>query len=1220
MGSFSQRMQKAKQRLEVIKGKKLSVKERCGASIELASLMLEEAQSIQNPREKAIQDMLSRMMKDPDGKAFTNSFTDQCFRSERSDRVANQLVYLIESFGVPKFLPFWDRVKLSLFKLMGRGMSRFLVPLVSYVLRKETSDVIIPGERKLLNKHMLRRFNEGVRVNLNHLGEAILGEGEAQRRLQLYLDDLAKPEIEYVSVKISTICSQLNLLAWDETLEGMAERLRTLYREAMKYEFTYPDGRRAPKFVNLDMEEYRDLHLTVAIFKKILDEEEFRQHSAGIVLQAYLPDSYLMQQELTAWSIRRLAKGGAPIKIRVVKGANLAMEQVEASLNGWAQAPYENKVDVDANYKRMLLYGFEPKRAKAVHIGVGSHNLFDIAFALLLRSEKNVEQEVEFEMLEGMADHMREVVQELSGGMLLYCPVARKHEFQNAVAYLIRRLDENTGEENFLGQSFGMHMGSEAWKSQVEKFEKSCEIVKTVSYVPRRSQNRLEGIGNMSISTPFDNDATTDWSLKKNREWAQGLLSKWSVREHPPAVPLVISGGTVCPHEAKGIGQDPSRPGHILYNYYLADESHVEKALESSVEARNSWSEISVSERSEIGFAIAQGLRRHRGELIGVMVADAGKVIPEADSEVSEAIDFVEYYRRSMEEVQACEDLELTAKGTVLVTPPWNFPCAIPVGGIFAALMTGNTVIFKPAPETVLVGWHVAQVFWAAGVPKDVLQFINCLDEPVGSKLIADPRVSCVILTGATDTAKLFWRLRPELDLVAETGGKNAIIVTEMADRDLAVKDIVHSAFGHAGQKCSAASLLVCESEVYDSPDFRRQLRDAAASLKVGSAWELSTEVNPLIHEPNDTLQKGLTTLEAGEEWLLEPKQSPVNPQLWSPGIKFGVKKGSASHQKEFFGPLLSVMRSEDLDEAIDIVNGTPYGLTSGLHSLDEREHEIWLDKIEAGNCYINRGITGAIVRRQPFGGCKESCFGFGTKPGGPNYLIQFLHLAQKGLPTERAILTEGPMDFYEMISQQSFSHQEKGLWQASIGSYAFWWHYYKLDHDYSRLVGQDNVIRYLPRKAICLRLQKGDSFLSFVQVCAAIVCCKAKVEISASKEVMGEFCDDNIKRFPGFSFAEEDELTLIDRLRSGEIKRLRVLSTVSEALVRAVAETGCYLARQPVLANGRVELLQYLSEVSISKDYHRYGNLGTREQEKRRPLPRPITQTNLSVRRVKVS
>ncbi len=346
---------KAKSLIQSVKGKSLTIEDRKNRSIDLAALMLEEAQRIQTPEEIQQQNQLAGMMRDPIGKVFTTAMTDQCFRSRNPVRVANQLAYLIETFGVPSYLPKMKRLSLKTFAAIGQMLAPLAVPLVIHMVRKETSKVILPEEKPYLAKHMQKRRQEGVRINLNHLGEAILGEEEAKRRLQIYLDDLARPEVEYISIKISTIFSQIQLLAWEETLSVLADRLRQLYRAAMQARYVRWDGLEVPKFVNLDMEEYRDLQLTVALFRQVLDEPEFIQHAAGIVLQSYLPDSYLIQQELTLWAMQRANQGGAPIKIRLVKGANLAMEKVESALYLWPQAPIPPKKRLTLTLRGWLL-------------------------------------------------------------------------------------------------------------------------------------------------------------------------------------------------------------------------------------------------------------------------------------------------------------------------------------------------------------------------------------------------------------------------------------------------------------------------------------------------------------------------------------------------------------------------------------------------------------------------------------------------------------------------------------------------------------------------------------------------------------------------------------------------------------------------------------------------------------------------------------------------
>lgn len=1202
MGS-SHNIQEALEIIDSVRGKILTVGQRQKHAVQLAAYMLNEANLIQTRAEKRKQKELARMMQDPRGKAFTTRMTDECFRSHKASRVASQMVYLLDQFGIPKYLGWTKQLALAAFRMLGKPLAPLLVPLATYILRRETRTVILPGEKHALAKHMKKRRAQGVRLNLNHLGEAILGEEEAVARLNVYLDDLARDDVEYVSIKISTIFSQINLLGWDKSIEILADRLRQLYRVAKSHLFLRSDGTRVHKFVNLDMEEYRDLRLTVDLFKKVLSEPEFHDFSAGIVLQAYLPDSHIYQKEITSWAMERVKHKGAPIKIRIVKGANLAMEQHEASIKEWAQAPYRSKIEVDANYKRMMTYGCLPENAKAAHIGVASHNLFDIAYALLLRAEYSVEKEVSFEMLEGMADHMRRVVQKLVKDILLYCPVATKSDFQSAVAYLIRRLDENTGPDNFLRHTFGLQAHTPEWDAQAKLFAKACAEIQSTPIGPRRHQNRFEKPHGLPIEAVFDNESDTDFSLPHNLAWAHEIIASWKEKKFDP-IPSVIGGKIFQQKNPEGVGRDPSRPDNILYRYSLADWTQVDDALKVAKSYESKWAATPPEKRYELLSKAAQILREKRGEFLGVMMADGGKTVYEADPEHSEAIDFAEYYLRSMKTMSSCHDIVWEHKGTFLVAPPWNFPISIPTGGILGALVMGNCVIFKPAPEAVLSGWILVNALWDAGIPKEALQFINCADDPVGSKLIKDPRLNAVILTGATSTARLFLKMRPGLDLSAETGGKNAMIITALSDRDLAVKDLVQSAFGHSGQKCSAASLAILEAEVYDDPSFRKHLKDAVESLTVGSAWNPSSKVIPLIRPAEGALLKGLTTLDPGEEWLVKPKQDSTNPHLWSPGVKWGVKEGSFMHQTELFGPVLSVMRARNLEHAIQIANGTQYGLTSGLQSLDMREQRYWLAHIEAGNLYINRSITGAIVRRQPFGGCKASSYGRSAKAGGPNYIAQFAHPKQTELPREKAPAPITIEKLSKLIEKLPLSTEELGIWYASISNYAFWAQKFQHDHDPSRIIGEDNLLQYRPYHGICFRIQPQNAPLDILRVCAAALATSTPIQISWTRgETPIEITHEWKKLMPTFRFIEESEALFLERLKLGAFRRVRLLSSVSATWHHTAAESATFLDIAPVLSSGRFELLHTLREVAISSHYHRYGNLGTREGEIRRPL-----------------
>jgi RHH-type proline utilization regulon transcriptional repressor/proline dehydrogenase/delta 1-pyrroline-5-carboxylate dehydrogenase len=1156
---------------------------------DLAEALLREARARQTSDEHARASRLARLMADPHGKDLTIALADQAFRSRRPERIADQLAYLLERYGVPRYMDWWERAALVLGGAMAHYLPSLVVPPIVNRLRHETQNVILPGEEEDLRRYLAERRAEGIRLNLNQLGEAILGEAEAARRLAAYLALLARDDVEYISVKISSIFSQIDLVAFRSTVARVAERLRALYRAAAAARYRHPDARDAPKFINLDMEEYRDLDLTVTAFREVLDEPEFLALRAGVVLQAYLPDSHRVQRELTAWARERRARGGAPIKVRIVKGANLAMERIEAAVHGWPQAPYETKLEVDANYKRMVEYGCRPEHAEAVHLGIASHNLFDVAYGLVLREVRGVGPWVEFEMLEGMANHQARAVQARAGGLLLYAPVVRSEDFHSAIAYLVRRLDENTAPANFLRHVFDLEPGSDEWIAERDRFLTSFDALAALSDAPRRTQNRA--LAHSRPARPdarFENEPDTDWILPANRAWIEDVVRRWRDRS-PDAIPLQV-GGELLDGARHGAGHDPSRPGAVAYRYALAGPADVDRAQSVARAGQPAWG-ASAGRAARLE-ACADQLDRRRGDLIGAMMLDGAKTVAEADVEVSEAVDFARYYARSLQAVAGeVGDCRMEPLGVVVVAPPWNFPLSIPAGGVLAALAAGNAVVLKPAPEGVLVGWWLARCLWDAGIPRDVLQFLPCPDDEVGRALVTDPRVGAVILTGSVETARLFLGWRPDLPLFAETSGKNAIIVTGLADRDQAIRDLIRSAFGHNGQKCSAASLAICEAEVYDDADFRRQLRDAAASLAVGGAWDLESRITPLTQAPGAALRRALTVLDEGEEWLLEPRGAADNPQLWSPGIKLGVRPGSFFHRTECFGPVLGLMRAADLDEAIALANATAFGLTSGIHTLDDREVARWIDRIEAGNLYVNRPVTGAIVGRQPFGGWKASSVGPGAKAGGPNYVLQLARWHQVTWPRPPdEPLPEAMAARLDACLAELPDAEDHALLRASAASYArAWRHHFSREHDPGAIRGERNAFLYRPvRRAIARAGAQGAVSLAQVLLAAGAAGVPLTVSLPPDARPWPRLagCD-------GVDLVVEAEAGFVERLsHPAGAERVRVWAAISTAARAAANGAGLTVVDAPVVASGRLELRWYLREQAVSRILHRHGNV----------------------------
>ena len=617
--------------------------------------------------------------------------------------------------------------------------------------------------------------------------------------------------------------------------------------------------------------------------------------AAGIVLQAYIPDSFRYQQEINAWARKRVAAGGAPITLRVVKGANMEMERFEAAQRGWPQAPYKTKLETDANYKRMVNEAMQPENIAAVHLGVASHNLFDLSYALVQAAEKGLLDKVQFEMLEGMANAQRRALFELTHNVLLYAPVCRKQDFIHAIGYLVRRLDENTGPENFLRHAFRIQPGGPDWQRLAQGFADACMAAETVSDAPRRTQNRLlPPPPAEAVADGWEhlvNEPDTDFSLPHNGDWAKRIIAAWQPRcgDKATEVPLVLAGEEVLQNRTVRECLDPSRPGVVVGRYRQASAEDVDRAVACAAADEDGWRAMTPQARFERLGHVADEFRKARGDLIGAALADGGKTISESDPEVSEAVDFVEFYRANARWWQEHPEFKARPKGVVVVVSPWNFPIAIPSGGVAAALAAGNTVILKPASDSVLPAWELCQCFWRGGVSQKTLQFLPCAGNKAGRQLVNHDGVNAVILTGGTETALNMLRDKPSLHLLAETGGKNATIVTAMADRDQAIKHVVHSAFSHAGQKCSATSLLLLEAEVYDDPKFKHSLCDAVNSLCVGSAWNLETKMGPLIRPPSGDLENALKVLEPGESWAVLPRRLENNPNLWSPGVKYGV-------------------------------------------------------------------------------------------------------------------------------------------------------------------------------------------------------------------------------------------------------------------------------------------------------------------------------------------
>lgn len=1211
---------------------------------------------------------LAGVLKDPHGLPFTIGFVDGVMRPESLSAAASHLHRVAPL--VPGFLPWYLRSAVRVGGAVAPVLPTPVVPIARRVLREMVGHLVVDARPEKLGPAIERLRETGARLNLNLLGEAVLGEQEALRRLEGIHELIRRTDVDYVSVKVSAIASHISMWAFDEVVDKVVDRLRPLYLTAAGAT-PAPDGGGTtahPTFINLDMEEYRDLDLTIAVFTRLLEDPRLQGLEAGIVLQAYLPDALPALERLTEWAQRRVAAGGARIKIRLVKGANLAMERVDAVMHGWTLATYDAKVDSDANYLRCLRYALRPERTAAVRIGVAGHNLFDIAYAWLLAGATGVRDAIEFEMLLGMAQGQVEAVARDVGHVLLYVPVVRPDEFDVAISYLVRRLEENASSENFLSAAFDLADDPAMFARERDRFLASLARADDAALLTgaRRAQDRAAtdagadaaggavpspgtrvrraaagdeagltqaviGIAR-SAGAPADTapmervvpeqvfgaDAFVETAVFAPRESGAPAPGAPGFRNAPDSDPALPANrgwarGILSRIESSRAGDDTIAAAAIT------DERALHAVVAGVRDAAAGWGATPAAERGAVLAAAARALEARRGELIEVAASETGKVFAEADVEVSEAVDFANYYAATARELDRVSGAVFEPARLTLVTPPWNFPIAIPAGGVLAALAAGSGVVFKPAPQARRCAAVVAEALWEAGVPRDVLALVDIDEDGLGQALVSHPDVDRVILTGSWETAALFRSWRPELPLLAETSGKNAMIVMPTADLDLAASDLVKSAFGHAGQKCSAASLAILVGPVGHSQRFARQLVDAATSLRVGPPSDPLSEVGPVIEAPRGKLEWALTTLEEGERWLVEPQPVDGPPEyagrLWRPGIRTGVQPGSRFHLEEFFGPVLGVMHASSLSHAIELQNAVAYGLTAGLFTQDPDDLGTWLDRVEAGNLYVNRGITGAIVQRQPFGGWKRSSVGAGAKAGGPNYLVGLgrwrpssgspasatLHL--RGLDTRIVSLIEAAQP---SLGYEAFEWLRRGALSDAIA----WDREFGQVKDVSGLGVERNLFRYRPIPSVALRATADASWQAVLRVAVAGLRAGSAMTLSApvglpaavrrvlADEGVGVFVETEEEWLERLTADDDIVAAAADVAPAPRPSRVRLIGAPDSvaALHRRLAEaTGgdpdLAVYDNEVTTAGRLELLPFLHEQSVTITAHRFGN-----------------------------
>ncbi|HUP69286.1 MAG TPA: proline dehydrogenase family protein [Acidimicrobiales bacterium] len=875
-----------------------------------------------------------------------------------------------------------------------------------------------PGEA-VAGLHQLWRHGSAFTVDL--LGEKTLTEAEADRYAarvdelirallagtaswapdgHLERDDRGPLPRANISIKPTALSSKYAPLTRDEGLAQARARLMPLLRLAAD------EG----AFVWFDMESYDIKDLTLELFRSLVEEPSLAHLHTGVVLQAYLKECRLDLADLVAWA--HGLDRPTPVGVRLVKGAYWDAETITAHAEGWPVPVFLDKDETDASFERCtrLLHDHHD----TVRAAFGSHNLRSLAYAVSYARANGIpDTGYELQMLYGMAEPIQAAIRRLGLRLRIYAPVG---ELVPGMAYLVRRLLENTSNESFVRQRFaeGREIEELIAPPQVDKLpdpEVPTPREPTDAHAVVAAFEDIGG-GNGPLWTRnaggYRPEPPAEWRRNTVRTEFAAAVAGADPRaqgRRPIEVPAVIAGERVS--TAGSIASvDPGDPECLVATSASCQPAEADAAVEAAMKAWPAWRRAPAVDRAAVLFRAADWMRTRRATLAALEVFEAGKPWAEADGDICEAIDFCEYYGRQMLRLDRGGEvasppgesnwMHYQGKGIGVVIAPWNFPLAIPTGMVVAALVAGNAVVLKPAEQTPATAYRLVEALEAGGLPPGVLNFLPGVGEEVGARLVEHPDVSFIVFTGSkavglaiNQTAAVHGeRQRHVKRVVAEMGGKNALIVDADADLDQAVPAIASSAFGYAGQKCSAASRLVVLDAVYD--ELVGRLVGHSRELRVGHPREMAVKLGPVIDEEAWTRVRSHVD-RAGAEGtvLLGGTEVPREGWFIGPTIVGDIALDSSLARDEIFGPVLTVLRAEDLEHAVSIANDTGYALTSGIFSRSPTSIAYASAELRGGNVYVNRSITGAVVGRQPFGGYGMS--GVGSKAGGPDYLLQFL-------------------------------------------------------------------------------------------------------------------------------------------------------------------------------------------------------------------------------------
>ncbi|MDY0274356.1 MAG: L-glutamate gamma-semialdehyde dehydrogenase [Desulfomicrobium sp.] len=854
-----------------------------------------------------------------------------------------------------------------------------------FIIGENTTDAL---------KNLKKIRKDGFAFTVDILGEASVSELESEAYLKEYIDLLSALQTEYtkwpaldgeldwghaprvnISVKPTALFSQAAPQDYEGSVQGMVHRLTPILRKV----------REMNGFMRIDMEQYKFKDITLEVYRRLRDSDEFRDYPhLGIVLQAYLKDTDQDLADLIAWARAK----NLPISIRLVKGAYWDAETVIAKQNGWEIPVWTIKAESDAAFERQSKVILE--NHDICHFGCASHNIRSIAAVMEIAQELKVpDEKYEFQVLYGMAEPVRKGLRNVAKRVRLYAPYG---DLIPGMAYLVRRLLENTANESFLRQSF-------AEEAEIEHLLENPAMT-----MEREKRQQPAPEPTKSHSKPrFTNEPFADFTKTEVRQAfidavkeVRGQLGR--------QYPLVIGGQDVVTNDTLP-SVNPANPNELIGTICQASTQEIDLAIDAAKNAAPAWKDLGPEDRANYLFKAAEIARKEIYTLSAWQVLEVGKQFDQAQGDIAEGIDFMEYYAREMIRLgkpqrmgRAPGEMSLLSyqpKGIAAVIAPWNFPLAISCGMSAAAMVTGNPVLYKPAGPSSVVGYTLMEIFRKAGLPDGVFNYVPGRGSVMGDYLVEHPDISIIAFTGSMEVGHRIVNKASVVQpgqkqikrVIAELGGKNAVIIDDDADLDEAVREVLHSAFAFQGQKCSACSRVIVVEPIY--PKFIERLAEGAKSLAIGPAEDPTYFMGPVVDANAQANIKKYIEIAKSEGKLVFESTVPDQGYYVPITIVEGITPEHRIAQEEVFGPVLSVMKVKDFDQALDWANSTRFSLTGAVFSRSPKHLDKARTKFNVGNLYLNRGCTGALVERHAFGGFNMS--GVGSKSGGPDYLLQFL-------------------------------------------------------------------------------------------------------------------------------------------------------------------------------------------------------------------------------------